>query len=123
MDDRAGLGRTGEKHAERFLRREKKYLIVTRNYRSPIGEIDLVAVDGKTIVFVEVKTRTTTDHADPQDAVNAGKRERIARGAEYFLRQTRSEDRPCRFDILAITKNERGDLQVEHLLDAFTPER
>ena len=122
MDDRAGLGRTGEKHAEKFLRRQK-YLIVTRNYRSPLGEIDLVAVDGKTIVFVEVKTRTTADHADPQDAVNREKREHIGRTAEYFLRQTRSEDRPCRFDVLAITSSGNGQLDIEHFADAFTPGR
>jgi putative endonuclease len=120
MDDRAGLGQAGEKQAVKFLRR-LRYRIVTRNYRCPQGEIDVVALDGKTIVFVEVKTRTDREHADPQDAVNRAKREHIMRSARFFLRQTGSEDRDFRFDIVAVVRGAGGSLVVEHFLEAFSP--
>ena len=123
MDDRAGLGRAGEEHAERFLRRRRGYRIVTRNYRCPAGEIDLIALDGRTVVFVEVKTRADREHADPQDAVNPAKQRRLLRSAEFFLRQTQSQDRACRFDVVAIALDAGGNMQTEHIEDAFVPQR
>jgi putative endonuclease len=120
MDDRAGLGPAGEQHAERYLRR-KRYRIVTRNYVCPLGEIDIIALDGKTIVFVEVKTRTGREHADPQDAVNTAKQQHIARVAQYFLRRTHSEDRHARFDVVGITVTPDEQWHIEHLIEAFAP--
>ena len=122
MDDRADLGRVGEKQAAKFLRR-KRYRIVTRNYRCPMGELDLIALDGKIIVFVEVKTRTDSEHADPEENVNLAKQQRISRCAEFFLRQTGSDDRQCRFDVIAITMNHNTKMEIEHFMDAFTPAR
>lgn len=121
MDDRAGLGRSGEKHAERFLRRKLGYRIVTRNYHCPTGEIDLIALDGRTVVFVEVKTRSDREHADPQDAVNSVKQRRLLQSAEAFLRHTDSQDRACRFDVIAITLDDNRNMQIEHIEDAFGP--
>ena len=121
MDDRANLGRLGEQAAEKFLKRQR-YRIVARNYQCPVGEIDLVALDGATVVFVEVKTRSARDHADPQDAVNFGKQQRLARSANYFLRQTHSVGRACRFDIIAISGESGEALQIEHIPNAFSPE-
>lgn len=119
MDDRAGLGRAGEKQAERHLRR-LGYRIVARNYRCPLGEIDLIALDQRTVVFVEVKTRADRQHADPQDAVNLGKQQRLLRTARYFIQQTDSQDRACRFDVIAITAEQAGT-HIEHITDAFSP--
>jgi putative endonuclease len=120
MDDRAALGRAGEKESERFLRR-LGYRIVCRNYRCPAGEIDLVALDDKVIVFVEVKTRSDSDHADPEDAVNPAKQRHLIASARFFIRQTGSDNRPCRFDVLALIVNECGGLDVRHTRSAFTP--
>lgn len=119
MDDRAALGRRGEKQAERYLRR-LGYRIVTRNYTCPLGEIDLVALDGKIVVFVEVKTRSDRDHADPEDAVNPSKQKRLIRAARFFIQQTRSEDRMVRFDVVGIVVDEQGRFVIEHTPDAFT---
>ncbi len=119
MDDRAGLGIAGEKHAVRFLRR-MGYRLVTRNYRCAVGEIDIVALDGPVIVFVEVKTRSSRQHADPEDAVNAVKQARLSRAARFFLRQTRCEGRAARFDVLAITCEAGDCMNVEHFPHAFT---
>lgn len=120
MDMRSILGRSGEQRAEKYLRR-RGYRLVARNYRCPIGEIDLIFLDGKTVVFVEVKTRTNAGHADPQDAVNQHKQKKIGQCARYFLRQTQSEHRVCRFDVLAVVDLEDEPFRIEHLIDAFTP--
>jgi len=120
MDLRSILGRSGERQGERFLRR-KGYRIVARNYRCPPGEIDLIALDGTTVVFVEVKTRSGDEHADPQDAVTPAKQQHIVRSAQWFLRQTRSEHRASRFDVLAIIRLADHSFRFEHFIDAFTP--
>jgi putative endonuclease len=120
MDDRIGLGQSGERDAERFLKR-RKYRIVTRNYRCPAGEIDLVALDQGTIVFVEVKTRTGRERADPEEAVRSAKQRHIIRAAEFFLRQTQSEERMYRFDVIGVILGPDGSRDIEHLVDAFQP--
>ena len=120
MDERSQLGQVGEKHAARFLRRQR-YRIVKRNYRCPTGEIDLIALDGATIVFVEVKTRSSREYADPQDAVTPAKQRRLTRSAKCFLAQTGSQERSCRFDVIAITLDDRKPLEIEHIQDAFPP--
>lgn len=120
MDDIAQLGRTGERAAEKYLRR-LRYRTVVRNYRCPAGEIDLVMLDGSVIVFVEVKTRSSREHADPQDAVNPVKQRQIARAARYFLQQTRSLERTWRFDVIAISLDDDGQMNIEHFPEAFAP--
>src|SRR5690348_5551878 len=72
------LGRRGEDAAARYLKR-LGYVIVARAHRDNIGEIDLIAVDGRTIVFIEVKTRTTHDAGHPADAVDDAKQRRLTR--------------------------------------------
>jgi putative endonuclease len=119
MNWRKLLGQSGEAAGEKYLRR-KGYRIVARNYHCKAGEIDLVALDGPVIVFVEVKTRSDDDVAAPQDAVNRGKRRHLINAARHFLRRTRSEHRPARFDILAIVQPPEGPARIEHFDHAFT---
>lgn len=120
MWDGARRGALGERAAERFLRR-KGYRIVTRNYLCRAGEIDLVALDGSMIVFVEVKTRASREHEDPESAVTPGKQQRVIRAARMFLRQTRSVGRACRFDIVAISGQPGAAVEIEHFVNAFAP--
>lgn len=120
MDDRAVLGRAGEKQAERFLRR-MGYRLVSRNYQCPFGELDLVVLDGRVIVFVEVKTRSGDEHADPRDSVNIGKQRRLTLAAQCFLKLTDSQGRACRFDVVTIIRRGPGKLEVEHFKNAFAP--
>ena len=100
-DRRQILGREGEQAAEQFLRR-LRYTIVERNYRCPLGEVDLVALDGRMLVFVEVKTRTTETRGAPFEAVNRRKQRQIARTAQYFISQHRLHDRHARFDVVGV---------------------
>lgn len=120
-DDRASLGRRGEKLARQFLE-NRGYGIVTTNYRCPGGEIDLIAVDGHEVVFVEVKTRTSEEAADVEAAVTPVKQRRLAAAARHYLaRVPAAQERPCRFDILGIVCDGHGGFDIRHIPDAFLP--
>lgn len=111
------FGRAGEHLAERSLRR-LGYRIVERNYRAAGAEIDLVAMDGETLVFVEVKRRGGTGAGAPEEAVNQAKQEKIRRAAEVFVARYHEARRDARFDVIAIVENE-GRSTLRHFKDAF----
>jgi putative endonuclease len=119
-DPRQRLGQHGERLAERFLRR-RGLKIVARRFSTPLGELDLVMRDGETLVFVEVKTRRDRVHADPEDAVRRDKQRRMTRAARWLIHQRRWGDRPCRFDVVAVTWPPEGEPQIEHFPNAFLP--
>ncbi|HUY39893.1 MAG TPA: YraN family protein [Candidatus Binataceae bacterium] len=111
------FGRRGEQIAERHLRR-LGYRIVARNYRAAGAEIDIIAMDGETIVFVEVKRRTGTAAGTPQEAVTLVKQDQIRRAAEAFVEHYRAAERDARFDVVAIVEAD-GSRRLQHLKDAF----
>lgn len=94
-------GRDGEAIAEDYLT-GRGYDILDKNYRNRLGEIDIIALDGKTLVFIEVKTRTTHSYGLPADAVDARKQNRLGRVALSYLSDKKIVNRPCRFDVLSI---------------------
>jgi putative endonuclease len=111
------LGRRGERAAEKYLRRSG-YRIVARNFRAAGAEIDIVAMEGETLVFVEVKTRRSRDAGAPEEAVDERKQKQIRRAAEMFAARYRAEDVTMRFDIVAVdASGER--LEIELLRNAF----
>ncbi len=114
------LGRLGEKLGARFLRR-RGYRIIARNYTCLAGEVDLVALDEDSVVFVEVKTRRDDAAGHPEDAVNFRKRRQLTSVAKYFLLETGNQHRPCRFDVIAVVLKDGCKPEVEHFLDAFGP--
>jgi len=111
------LGNEGEDLAEKFLR-EKGYDVITRNYRTPIGEIDIVAKDGDTIVFIEVKTRANETFGYPFEAVNQNKRRKLKNLALLYLKRQRQEF-PVRFDVISISCARDRKTSIEHIIDAF----
>ena len=98
---RLALGKTGEDLACRELAR-RGYVILARRYRRRGGELDIVARDGPTIVFVEVKAREGRAFGGAAEAVTAIKRHRIAQLALEYLARHRLEGVPCRFDVVSI---------------------
>jgi putative endonuclease len=113
------FGQRGELAAARYLKR-KGYRIVARGNRAPLGELDLVAVDGRTVVFVEVKTRQTQDAGHPAEAVDTAKQRQLTRLAVDFLRSHRLLDHPARFDVVAVTWAEgKRRPTIEHYQNAF----
>jgi putative endonuclease len=115
------LGLRGEREAARFLRR-LGYLTIAKGHRDRIGELDLVVVDGRTVVFVEVKTRRSQDATHPSEAVDADKQRRLTRLALNYIKRHDLLDYPVRFDVVAITwpENARRPL-IEHFKNAFEP--
>jgi putative endonuclease len=111
------LGRRGERAAEKHLRRNG-YRIVARNFRAAGAEIDLVAIDGDTLVFVEVKTRRSRVAGAPEEAVDERKQKRMRRAAEVFARRYRADEFEMRFDIVAIDASGKR-LEIELLRNAF----
>ena len=95
------LGDRGESYAEDYLRRQG-YRILTRNYRTKIGEIDLIADDHGTLVFIEVKTRSSVHYGVPAEAVNYKKKQKIIQTAYWYLYEQRRENTICRFDVLEV---------------------
>jgi putative endonuclease len=100
------------------LLRLKGYRIEARNWRCPLGEIDIVAWDRKTLVFVEVKTRTGTSAGAPEAAVNPQKQARLVQLAQAYLARRRGDPPPCRFDVIAVEAR-RWFPRIRHLRGAF----
>ena len=119
MNLRRLLGARGETLAARYLRRTAGHRILKKNYRSPAGEIDLISVDGDTLVFVEVKTRASDESADPLDSVNRAKRMQIERAARHFAMRHRTQHLPMRFDLIRVVWPPHGSPVIEHFPDAF----
>jgi putative endonuclease len=115
------LGQRGEAAAARYLKR-LGYVIVARGSHIRRGEIDLIAVDGRTVVFVEVKTRVSHDAGHPAEAVDREKQRRLTRLAMVYLKRHHLLENPARFDVIAITwpKNQRRPM-IEHYKNAFEP--
>ncbi|HYB41530.1 MAG TPA: YraN family protein [Candidatus Methylomirabilis sp.] len=120
-DPRRTTGIKGEEEAARFLARSG-YAIVDRNVRTRAGEIDLVAREGKTLVFVEVKTRRELVEGDPpQAAVHTRKQNRLAKLAHGYLKQKRIRQTPCRFDVVSVIINDEGGVKaIRHIPNAFS---
>jgi putative endonuclease len=111
------LGHHGEELAEQFLKR-KGYTLVQRNYRCPAGEIDLIALDRRVIVFVEVKTRSGEGFGTPFEAVARWKQKKMIRTAMFFLSEKRLHNRAARFDVVGVSWSGRDPI-VEHIENAF----
>ena len=113
------LGKRGEAAAARYLRR-RGYKILARGDRFGPGELDLVALDGKTIVFIEVKTRESSLAGHPSDAVDNIKQRRLTRLAVTFLKRHGLLECPARFDVVAITwPAKKWFPTIEHIKNAF----
>jgi putative endonuclease len=106
-------GQRAEERAAAFLG-ERGFLIIERNYRCRFGEIDIVAEDGDCLVFVEVRSRSSSGHGDALDAVGLKKQRQVAKVAQAYLDLRRPKHREIRFDVIGIT----GE-RLEHVPDAF----
>jgi putative endonuclease len=111
-------GAAAERRAAHYLQQAGLTLVVC-NYRSPYGEIDLIMQQEDELVFVEVRFRTRTDYGSPLESVDHRKQARLRATAAHYLQQDRTaSNRPCRFDIVAITASPEGE-HTEWLRNAF----
>jgi putative endonuclease len=110
------LGDRGEQEAARYLDRQG-LRILQRGYRTDLGEVDLVALDGDVVVFVEVKARR---QGTPAEAVTPEKQRRLTLAALHFLKKHQMLDQRSRFDVVAIIwPDDRNAPEIEHIRDAF----
>jgi putative endonuclease len=107
-------GLSSENQAAEWLAR-RGFQILERNFTVKGGEIDLVCDDGGTLVFVEVRARSSNDFGSPVETISAAKRRRIILAARLYLLTRQIDERACRFDVVAI---EGG--QITHYPDAFS---
>jgi putative endonuclease len=115
--ERLQLGELGEKLALKRIKR-LGYKLVAKNYRCPLGEIDLIAKDGDCLVFIEIKTRRNSSTGNAKEALQQRKRRQISRVALYYMKANGCYDIEARFDVIAV--NIRGGKEeIELIQDAF----
>lgn len=113
------FGKSGEEIAKKFLI-EIGYKITHSNFRTPFGEIDIIAKDGNVIVFVEVKTRSSSNYGSPLFSITDYKKRNIIKNATYFLYRYRLLDRDSRIDVIAINTDCNGNFEkLEHIKSAI----
>jgi len=113
------LGDRGERAAVAMLKK-LGYRILAKQYRNSFGEIDIIAQDGETTVFVEVKTRTSANDGQPFEAVDRRKQDKLTRAALAWLKKHGRLEQRARFDIVSILWPEEGrDPEIAHYLNAF----
>lgn len=98
------MGRRGELIARQHLE-DKGYEIIATNYRSKLGEMDIVARDGAATVFVEVRTKTSTRFGRPEESITPDKASRLLRLARHYLQTHHLSDHPSRIDLIAVSLN------------------
>ena len=117
-ENRQQTGKYGEEHAAVFLK-QKGYTVIEKNYRQPCGEIDIIARDGETLVFIEVKTRRTTSFGSPFEAITDRKKRQIARTAQDYLCRKKQTNKPARFDVIGIVLLKGQEPHIEIIKNAF----
>ncbi|RKY38894.1 MAG: YraN family protein [Candidatus Omnitrophota bacterium] len=113
------LGQWGEEVAVKFLRK-KGCRIIAQNYASPWGEIDIIAKEKRCLVFVEVKTRSSSRFGLPQEAVDRRKQKQISKSALYYLSTHQLLNTPARFDVVSIFLHSDGLREINWFKDVFS---
>jgi putative endonuclease len=117
LNNRQKLGKKGEEIAADALKK-RGYRILEKNYRTPMGEIDIIAMDKGAIVFVEVKTRRSGQYGDPKCAVDRRKQAKISMSALKYLKDMKKMGVSARFDVVAI-QSQDGANRIEIIKNAF----
>jgi putative endonuclease len=117
---RKQLGALGEQFALEHIR-QLNYRILDKNWRCRTGEIDLIAMDGNLLVFIEVRTRSgIRTFGTPQESINAKKQQQVTETAQFYTLRHQMINRQLRFDVVSVLTDKTGDLlSLEHLQNAF----
>ncbi len=107
------LGRVGENKAVEYLKKQG-YTVLEKNYKTRLGEIDVIVKKDETIIFVEVKTRTSDTYGRPSEAVGYEKQRKYVKVAQEYLLKNKLLGQKCRFDVIEILNEE-----INHIIDAF----
>lgn len=111
------IGADGEAKAAQYLTK-RGYRILEQNYRTPFGEIDIIARDGEALVFIEVKSRSGTQFGSPQAAVDMRKQAKISQVAMAYMKHKKISGAYCRFDVVSVLKEGSG-FEIALIRNAF----
>ncbi len=115
----SSTGHEGEELAAQFLI-DNGMKIINRNFRfGKVGELDIVARDGETLVFVEVKYRKSLEYGEPETGITPNKKRQLKKIAEAYLYINEVSDTDCRFDVVAILELQKGNPEIKHYRNAF----
>jgi len=112
------LGFKGEAMALKKIK-SLGYKILVQNFRCKLGEIDIIAKDQDTLVFIEVRSKSSEKYGLPYETVNTKKQKKIRRVAEFYLMKNNLYHLYCRFDVIGIVWQHGDELQMEIIKDAF----
>lgn len=118
LNEQQRFGQKGESLAVRHLK-DQGYEILAQNYRTKVGEIDIVAREGGALVFVEVKARKSDKYGDPKWAITKAKQRKISMAALYYLKASGQTKVKARFDVLTLKPDAAGKTVVEIIRNAF----
>jgi|Wag4MinimDraft_12_1082652.scaffolds.fasta_scaffold00024_18 putative endonuclease len=107
-------GNAGEQKAAAFLKKEG-YQIIEKNYRTPFGEIDIIALQNETLVFIEVKSRSSRQFGTGAESVDRRKQYKIIKSAQVYIKKFYQHEQKCRFDVISIDSG-----KISHIKNAFT---
>lgn len=110
---RRQVGLAGEEAARLYLEKQG-YKVIERNYRCPLGELDLIALDERTTVIIEIRAKTGLSYGSPEESITADKGRRLLRLAQYYLKSKSKTDAPSRIDLVAVMLN-NNDLTVKSI--------
>ena len=117
LNKRQQFGKESESKAVRYLKKSG-YKILEQNYRTKLGEIDIIAKDKGTIAFIEVKSRRSGNYGNPKWAVTPKKQRKISMVALYYLKTTNQSGEKARFDVVTLTSN-YDNPRIEIIKNAF----
>lgn len=112
LNIRQKFGKFGENLAARHLKKQG-YKIICKNYRTKLGEIDIIAKEDDTIVFIEVKSRRTSTFGHPKHSITLKKQQQISKTALYYLKSTKQSNVRARFDVVTVNSvNKKPDVEI-----------
>lgn len=117
VDMKNSLGRQGEQFVVQYIE-QLGWKVISKNYHSRFGEIDIIAMDGREIVFIEVKARSNREYGEPQESVDRRKLNKMIKTAQLYLLSKQQENESYRFDLFTLKKSQNG-LQIEHFKNIF----
>jgi len=118
MKNKRKTGREGEELACKFIS-ELGYQILERNYQYGHGEIDIIAKDGDTIVFIEVKYRKSLEYGNPEDSITKNKKHQIRKTAEAYIYEKNINEQTCRIDVISILHLPNQEPIINHYINAI----
>ncbi|MCL5056726.1 MAG: YraN family protein [Actinobacteria bacterium] len=116
---RLTLGRAGEEAAANYLKKRGFHLL-QRNFSCMLGELDIVAMDGPCMVFVEVRTKSVSSFGLPQESITRKKKQKLKQVASFYLLAKNIKDKPLRFDVIAVSVGPDGRVaNIDHIVNAI----